>query len=55
MKAEVDKLRVEAKKLKSASASEKEAELMEEAASVWVRCTLPSVWKRSLNGFTETH
>lgn len=55
MKAEVDKLRVEAKKMKSASASEKEAELMEEAASVWVRSTLLSVWKLLLNTFTETH
>jgi E3 ubiquitin-protein ligase BRE1 len=43
MKAEVNKLRLETKKLKSASASEKEADLMEEAASVWVCCTLFSV------------
>lgn len=53
MKAEVDKLRVEAKKLKSASASEKEAELMEEAASVWrlIKC---STCKENMRGVALT-
>ncbi|KAG1799697.1 BRE1 E3 ubiquitin ligase-domain-containing protein [Suillus plorans] len=53
MKAEVDKLRVEAKKLKSASASEKEAELMEEAASVWrlIKC---STCKEHMRGVALT-
>jgi len=37
MKVEMDKLRAQTKKLKYASASEKEAELAEEVASVWVR------------------
>ncbi|KAG1771722.1 BRE1 E3 ubiquitin ligase-domain-containing protein [Suillus occidentalis] len=53
MKAEVDKLRVEAKKMKSASASEKEAELMEEAASVWrlIKC---STCKENMRGVALT-
>ncbi|KAG1776925.1 BRE1 E3 ubiquitin ligase-domain-containing protein [Suillus placidus] len=53
MKAEVDKLRVEAKKLRSASASEKEAELMEEAASVWrlIKC---STCKENMRGVALT-
>ncbi|KAG1865769.1 BRE1 E3 ubiquitin ligase-domain-containing protein [Suillus subalutaceus] len=49
-KAEVNKLRVEMKKLKSASASEKEADLMEEAASVWrLEVIIEWVHRDSLN------
>lgn len=53
MKAEVDKLRAEAKKFKSASASEKEAELIEEAASVWrlIKC---STCKENMRGVALT-
>ncbi|KAG1809354.1 BRE1-domain-containing protein [Suillus subaureus] len=53
MKAEVNKLRVEMKKLKSASASEKEADLMEEAASVWrlIKC---STCKENMRGVALT-
>jgi E3 ubiquitin-protein ligase BRE1 len=53
MKAEVNKLRLETKKLKSASASEKEADLMEEAASVWrlIKC---STCKENMRGVALT-
>ena len=44
----MDKLRAQTKRLKTASASEKEAELAEEVASVWVRHSLAGLGKRSL-------
>jgi len=55
LKSEVDRLRAQTKKLKTASASEKEAELAEEVASVWVRCSFVGLEEGLLTGPTETH